>query len=154
VAEQTAEKVHQTPREAAAAAKQTLERSGDSAQRMNETATRGYEELLTLSRENMDGMARASQVMLNGTTELSRVWTSFWNEQLANGVETMRSLAECRSWHDALAVENDFTRASFERACSGAAKSAELMAEMVTSSFKPLQECAHKTVERFPRPAA
>ena len=61
MAEQTAEKMHQTPREAAAAAKQTLERSSESAQRMNETATRGYEELLCLSRENMDGMARASQ---------------------------------------------------------------------------------------------
>jgi len=147
-------KAHQTPLEAAAAAKQTLERSGESARRMSETATRGYEELLSLSRENTEGIARASQAMLNSTFELSSVWLSFWKEQLARGLEAMRSLSECRSWHDALAVQNEFTRSSLERVCSRAAKSAELTTEMVTGSFRPLQECAHKTVERFPRPAA
>jgi hypothetical protein len=66
----------------------------------------------------------------------------------------MRSFAECRSWHDALTVQNEFTRASLERVCSGAAQSAELTGEMVRSSSKPLQECARQTVERLPRQAA
>jgi hypothetical protein len=154
VAEQTAEKAHQTPREAAAAAKQTLERSGESAQRISETATRGYEEFLTLSRENMAGMARASQAMLNGTTELNSVWTLFWSEQLADGMEAMRSLAECRSWQEALTVQNEFARASLQRVCSRASKSVEVTGEMASGSFKPLQECAHKAIERFPHAAA
>jgi hypothetical protein len=154
VAEQTAEKVHQTPSEAAAAAKQTLERSRESAQRMNETATRGYEELLTLSRENMDSMARASQAMLKGTSDLGSLWASFWNEQMTTGVEAMRSLAACDSWDEALKVQNEFTRASLDRVCSRTLKSAEVASEMVTKSFVPLQESARRAADRIHRPAA
>ena len=154
MAEQTAEKVHQTPREAAAAAKKTLERSGGSAQRMNETATRGYEELSTLSRENMDGMVRASQAMLKGTSDLGSLWASFWNEQMTTGVEAMRSLAACDSWDEALKVQNDFTRASLDRVCSRTLKSAEVTSEMVTNSFVPLQESARRAADRIHRPAA
>ncbi len=91
--------------------------------------------------------------MLKGTSDLGSVWASFWNEQLDDGVQAMRSLSECRGWHDALAVQNEFTRSSIERVCSRAAKSAELTAEMMKGSFRPLQESAHKTVEQFPRAA-
>jgi hypothetical protein len=102
----------------------------------------------------MEGMVRASQAALNGTSELGSVWISFWNEQWTDGMEAMRLLAECCSWQEALTVQNEFARILLERLCSRAAKSAEVTGEIVSRSFKPLQECAHKTIERFPRAAA
>jgi Phasin protein len=106
---------------------------------------------LILSRDNVEGMARASQAMLKGTSELGSVWASFWNEQVTTGVEAMRSLTERHSWDEALTVQNEFARRSLERVCSQAVKSAEVTAEMFTSSLVPLQECSRKAAERMRR---
>ncbi len=126
----------------------------EAARRAGETVAGGNEQFLTLSREGVESMARASQLMLEGTSELSRVWISFWNEQLTEGMEAMRALAGCRTWHEALDVQGEFTRASFERAMSRATKSAELTAEMVTSGLRPLQAAAATNVAAFPRRVA
>jgi hypothetical protein len=148
------QKAPATAREATDTARETVGKGAETAQRASETASRDYEDLLIFSRDNMEGMARASQAMLKGTSDLGSVWASFWNEQLTTGVEAMRSLAECHSWDEALTVQNEFTRTSLDRVCSRAVKSAEVTAEMFTSSFIPLQECARKAAERMPRPAA
>jgi hypothetical protein len=153
-AEKAAETAQQTTRNATEKAKQTAERGAETTRRATEAASQSYEEMLSVGRENLEGMARASQAALNGTSELGSVWLSFWNEQLTDGMDAMRSLAECRTWQEALTVQNEFARTSLQRVFSRAAKSAEVTSEMVSGSFKPLQECAHKTVERFPRAAA
>jgi hypothetical protein len=165
MAQNTTEKAQHTVREATAAAKGTMEESAErvsqtveeslaTARRASEAATNGYEELLTLSRDNMEGVARASQAMLKGASDLSSFWASFWNEQLTTSMEAMRSLAKSDSWDQALKVQNEFTRSSLERVCSRTLKSAEVMAEMLTSSLVPLQESARRAAQRTPRPPA
>ena len=123
-------------------------------QAAHETTTEGLEELLALSREGMEGLAQSGQVWLDGTAELGRVWLAFWSEQLTGGVDTMQVLTSCHDWREAVDRQNDFIRVSLERACAQASRSTELVAGMITGSLKPLQENAHRAVERFPRPAA
>ena len=154
MADKSTEKAQQTAREAADTASEAVGKAADTARRTSEAATNGYEELLTLSRHNMKGMAKASQAMLKGASDLGSLWASFWNEQLTTGVEAMRSLAESDSWDQALKVQNEFTRLSLDRVCSRAVKSTEVTAEMLTSSLLPLQESARRASERMPRPAA
>jgi hypothetical protein len=154
MAEKFTEKAQQTAREATDTAGETVGKAADTARRTTEAATNGYEELLTLSRHNMEGMAKASQAMLKGASDLGSLWASFWNEQLTTGVEAMRSLAESDSLDQALKVQNEFTRSSLDRVCSRAVKSTEVTAEMLTSSLVPLQESARRAAERMPRPTA
>jgi hypothetical protein len=165
MADNTTEKAQQTARKATAAAEETVDRGaervsetvekiGETARRASETASRSSEELLTVGRDNMEGVARASQAMLQGASELGSLWASFWNEQLTTGMEAMRSLAESDSWGEALKVQNEFTRSSLDRVFSRALKSAELTSEMVTSSFMPFQDSARRAAERAPRPPA
>jgi hypothetical protein len=148
------ERAQETARETTDTGRETVAKGAEIAQRASETASRGYEDLLILSRDNMEGMARASQAMLKGSADLGSVWASFWNEQLTTSVEATRSLAECRSWDEALTVQNEFIRTSLDRVYSRAVKSAEVTAETFTSSFIPLQEGARKAAERTPWPAA
>lgn len=154
MADKSTEKAQQAAREATGTADETVETATETAQRASEAAARGYEELLTLGRDNMEGLATASRAMLKGTSDLGSVWASFWNEQLTSGMEAMRSLAECRSWDEALSVQDEFTRASLNRVCSQVVKSAELSTEMLTSSLPPLQASARRAAEHMPRRAA
>jgi hypothetical protein len=133
---------------------ETVEKIGGTARHANETASRRSEELLTIGRDNMEGVARASQAMLKGASELGSLWASFWNEQLIDGMEAMRSLTQSETWEEAVRLQNEFTRSSLDRVFSRALKSAELTSEMVTSSLLPLQESARRATERAPRPRA
>jgi competence protein ComEA len=147
----TAETAQRTGRETAAAAAEAAGTGAELARRAGKVAAEGYEEFFSLTREEFEGLTRAQQALLDGGSELSHVWLAFWREQLSEGTETMRALAECRNWHEALERQNAFTRASVERACAQAARSAELTAAMINESFKPLQETAQRMVERAPR---
>jgi hypothetical protein len=161
----TTEKAQQAARKATAAAEETVEqgverlsetveKSGEMARRAAETASASSEELLSLGQDSMEDLARASQAMLKGTSDLGSLWVSYWSEQLTTGMEAVRSLAECESWDDVLRVQNEFTRASLDRVYARTLKSAEVTSEMVTNSFVPLQESARRVVERAPRPPA
>ena len=154
MADKSAEKAQRTAREAADVASDTVDKATDAVREASETASRSYEELSTLGRDNMEDMAKAGQAMLRGAADLSNLWASYWNEQLATGMQAMRSLADCHGWDEALTVQNEFTRKSLDRACSRAVKSAEVTAEMLTGSLVPLQESARRAAERMPRPTA
>jgi hypothetical protein len=152
MADKSTDKAQQAVRDATDTTGEAIGKATDAARRASETASRGYEELLSLSRDNVEGIARASQAMLKGTSDLGSLWASFWNEQLSSGVQTMRSLAESESWDEVLKVQSEFTRSSLDRVCSRTVKSAEVTAEMLASSLVPLQESARRAAERTPRP--
>ena len=153
MADKSTEKAQQqTAREATDAASEAVGKATDTARRASETAARGYEELSSLGRDNLESMARASQAMLKGATDLSSLWASYWNDQLSTGMQTMRSLAECHGWDEAVTVQNEFTRTSLDRVCSQTVRSAEVTAEMLTGGLAPLQETARRAAERTYRP--
>jgi hypothetical protein len=152
--DKSAEKAPQTARDATDAASETVRKATDTAREASENAARGYEELSTLGRDNMESMARAGQAMLKGASDLSSLWASYWNEQLSTGMQAVRSLAECHGWDEAVTVQSEFTRKSLDRVCSRAVRSAEVTVEMVTSSLAPLQETPRRAADRMPRPTA
>ncbi len=109
-------------------ADKAAETIADTTRRTGETVARGDGELFPFGRDGMEGLVRSSRAMLDGTAELGQLWTSFWSEQLADGTDALRALATCRSWREAVEIQNEFTRASLERVCAQAARSAELTA--------------------------
>jgi hypothetical protein len=155
MADKSTEKAQQQPaRDASDAVSEAIGKATETAQRASQTVARDYEQFSTLGRENVEGMARVSQAMLRGAFDLSSLWASYWNEQLSTNMQTMRSLAECHGWDEAVTVQNEFARTSLERVCSQTVRSAEVTSEMLTSSLTPLQETARRAAERTYRPMA
>jgi hypothetical protein len=134
-------------------AAETAETIADTTRRTGETVARGYGEPFPVGRDGMEGLTRAGQAMLDGTAELGQLWAAFWSEQLADGTDALRALTTCRSWREAVEIQNEFTRASLERVCAQAARSAELTTAMIAGGTKPLQESIHRGAERTPRAA-
>lgn len=134
----------------AAAVRETERSSQDAA----EHATEVYDELLTLSRENMEKIGTASLSMLNGLASVGSGWASAWTDQALMSLEATQKLAGCRTWQDMAAVQNDFTRASLERMCSEITRSANLTTGAMTETLGPLQELTERTMQTASRQAA
>jgi hypothetical protein len=107
------------------------------------TVGNGEEQLLALTRGNMEGLIRANQALIDSTSELSRVWLVCWQEQFAEGMEVAREVLERQS---------TFVRSSLERMNVEAMRSAELTTGMVDGYFAPLREGAGQATERATRP--
>lgn len=78
MADKSTERAQQTTPQAADAARETAGKTTDTGRRASEPTSRSYEELLAIGRDNMEGMARASQAMLKGTSDLGSLWASLW----------------------------------------------------------------------------
>jgi hypothetical protein len=107
------------------------------------TVGNGEEQLLALTRGNMEGLIRANQALIDSTSELSRAWLVCWQEQVAEGMEVAREVLERQS---------TFVRSSLERMNVEAMRSAELTTGMVDGYFAPLREGAGQATERATRP--
>jgi hypothetical protein len=108
------------------------------------TVGNGEEQLLALTRGNMEGLIRANQALIDSTSELSRVWLVCWQEQFAEGMEVAREVLERQS---------TFIHSSLERMNVQVMRNAELTTGMVDGYFAPLRESAGKATERATRPA-
>jgi hypothetical protein len=131
MAEKVTEKTQEAARQATVAARGTV--------------GNGEEQLLALTRGNMEGLIRANQALIDSTSELSRAWLACWQEQLAEGMELAREVLE---------RQNTFARSSLERLNGQAARSAELASGMVDGCFAPLRESAGQAAERATRASA
>ena len=136
-ARETAEETSRSAQQAAAGA------GGAQARRAEDAVARDVAALADLGRSGAEEMAGAGQALLGDASEFGQLWVSYWNEQLADGMATARELTECRTWQDALEVQNAFARASFERAWTRMNRSTELAARMFAAGgFEPLQRQA------------
>jgi hypothetical protein len=147
----TREEAQQIARRTAKTAKETAEEAAGATSRASEGAAGNYEEIWSLSRDSMQRMAGAGQAMVHGASDLGNIWASFWSEQLTSSVDTMRSLAKCHTWNEALAVQNEFARTSLDRVCSRTVRSAEATTQLLASSLVPMREATRQAAERASR---
>ena len=108
------------------------------------TVGNGEEQLLALTRGNMEGLIRANQALIDSTSELSRAWLACWQAQFAEGMELAREVLERQS---------TFIHSSLERMNVQVMRNAELTTGMVDGYFAPLRESAGQATERATRPA-
>jgi hypothetical protein len=105
----------------------------------------GEAQFLALTRGNMEGLIRASQGLIDSTSELNRAWLACWQEQFAEGMELAREVLE---------RQGTFACSSLERLNAQATRSAELTSGMVDGYLAPLRERASRAAEQTTRPAA
>src|SRR3712207_2549009 len=97
------------------------------------TADHSEEQLPVLAWSSMEGLIRANQVLVDGTSELSHAWFTCWQEQFAEGMELTREVLERQGM---------FVRTSLERMTAQATRSVEVTSGMVDGYFAPLRESA------------
>ena len=109
------------------------------------TADDGEAQFLALARGSTEGLTRANRALIDSTSELSRAWLAYWQEQFAEGMELAREVLE---------RQGTFARSSLERLNAQATRSAELASGMVDGCFAPLRESAGQAAERATRATA
>jgi hypothetical protein len=150
MAEKPPDRADRAAEERDATAKETAERSGEALQQVSAAVVAGYEEFIARSRDNLEAAVGASNAILDGMKQINTEWLSLTQEQLSEGLNAMRMLARCQTLPEMLEVQTECTRASLERTLSRMARTTDLAAQTVSSTFGPIQASVHKAVEQPP----
>ena len=124
----------------------------DANERGQDFAKRGQKvagELADLARANVEAMVEAGRVASEGARALGQEMVASSRDGVEKTADAIRSLAEAKSPTEYLQLQNDFARASFDRAVAETSKLTESLVKLAGEAFQPLSNRATANAERF-----
>jgi phasin family protein len=124
----------------------------DANERGQDFAKRGQKvagELADLARANVEAMVEAGRVASEGARALGQDIVASSRDGVEQTADAIRSLAEAKSPTEYLQLQNDFARASFDRAVAETSKLTESLVKLAGEAFQPLSNRATANAERF-----
>ena len=86
----------------------------------------------------------AARRSAEGTVELGQVFADLANEQAKHNVEVLRTLTKAANWSEVVKIQNDFVRASIERAVQFSRRYFEVAQTVLRSTVSVAQDQARK----------
>ena len=107
------------------------------------------EELADLARANVEAVVEAGRVAAEGARSIGQNVVASSRDGVEQAADAIRSLAEAKSPTEYLQLQNDFARASFDRAVAETSKLTESLVKLAGEAFQPLSNRATANAERF-----
>ena len=107
------------------------------------------EELADLARANVEAVVEAGRVAAEGARSIGQDVVASSRDGVEQAADAIRSLAEAKSPTEYLQLQNDFARASFDRAVAETSKLTESLVKLAGEAFQPLSNRATANAERF-----
>lgn len=140
-----------------AATKQYEQAVGVAREQFEKTSTalfKGYDEVATLNKANVDAVVKASDVLGKGIESLGRELIDFTQAQLETTVETGKKLFAARTVNELLDLQTEYARASLDRLLAESAKVTEMGVKVANEALAPIQSQTNATVEKAMKAAA
>ena len=123
--------------------------AGERSQEVAQRTQRVAEELADLTRANVEAIVEAGRVAAEGARSIGQDVVASGRDGVEQAADAIRSLAEAKSPTEYLQLQNDFARASFDRAVAETSKLTEAMVKLAGEAFQPLSNRATANAERF-----
>ncbi len=137
----------------AEAIKNTAERftaAGDQAFRDGiEKSLGALNEVNAASKRNLEAVVESVTAATRGAETLGAQTLAYSKKSWEDGVNAAQQLAAAKSIQEAIEVQTSWAKGAIEAYLSEMTKAADIVSASVKDSFKPLNERATATVERF-----
>lgn len=110
-------------------------------------------EFAGLGRENFDAFVRASTIAAQGYGVIAQHWADFAKATVEQSVETARAVMTTKNVKDAIELQSNFARSTFDRYVHEASKLSELGVKTTTDAFAPIQKRVDDVVAKYNRAA-
>ncbi len=145
--EQTASNIKAGVAAATAGFEQTQERVKD----QMDKAMRAAEEMVTFGQGNLEAVMRASQVWLAGVQDLSKQVATTAQEQVDATVTALRALSTVRSPKEAIELQTNLARTSFEKAITETRRLSDSSYKLAEQTAAPIAARLTLAFEKFGR---
>lgn len=158
VAVKTIETTVESMVEAGAEAAKEYEKAVTAAQEQVEKTSgalaKGYEDLAASGTETMDAYIKCSAVMARGVESLSKEVTNFAQASFEANLTATQRLMAAKTLREAMDLQADYTRDSFDSMVSEAAKLTEMSVDLASELMRPIQAQIDATTNCLFKPLA
>lgn len=115
-------------------------------------AIKGYEDIASLTRANVDALVQASAIVARGAEEASRQATAFAQSSFEQNVAASKALLAARTMTDLFAVQTNYVQQALEAMVSESTRMRELTLKTASEAAAPINAQFNAVVEKVARP--
>ena len=105
---------------------------------------KNFEEFQKVSQQAMDASVKSFGEFNKGMQTLASEFSGYSKKNFEDGTAAMEKLMGVRSLEQALEIQSNYVRSSYDGACAQATKVGEICAEMSRDALKPVEKTARK----------
>ncbi len=119
-----------------------------------ETAAKSYDDVLTFNRETLEALMQAGSVAAKGVEEINAELLTFNKVAFEDGVEAAKAVMSAKTVQEAVDLQTEWVKASFDGYLAQATKVGELAAKATQSMFEPVNARVAAFVEKAAKPVS
>jgi len=118
------------------------------------SALKAYEDLIKFQRENYEAYVASTTILAKGVETVGKVWSELAHESWENFAQATKALLGAKTLREAVDVQSDFAKASFDKLIAESTKLSEMTVKVATEAFQPIGARLNVAVERLLKPIA
>ncbi|HEX6978491.1 MAG TPA: phasin family protein [Alphaproteobacteria bacterium] len=118
------------------------------------SALKAYEDLIKFQRENYEAFVTSTTIFAKGVETVGKVWSDLAHESWENFAQTTKALLGAKTLREAVEVQSDFAKVSFDKLVAESTKLSEMTVKVANEAFQPINARLNVAVERLLKPIA
>ena len=119
---------------------QVVETTKAQVEKANEAVVKGYDEFAALQKESVDALIEAGTIWAKGAEAFGKAYLALAQETAEANSEAAKALFSAKSFNEAVELQGEIARKSFDKSLSEGTKLSELSLKVANEAFQPIQQ--------------
>ena len=115
---------------------------------MQDQYTKAYEDFAVLGQASVDVMVKATSIFTKGAEDITKAYFAFAKITADSNVEATKAVLGAKTIKDAVEVQSDYAKQSFDKFVAEGTKISELSVKVANETFEPIKEQIQGNVEK------
>ncbi len=124
----------------------------EQAEKASATVLKGIDQISAFNQGTVEALVQSSNIVVKGYETLGRAWLGLVQSSIESRVGTTKQFFGCKTLREAVDLQNDFAKASFDNLVAETTKISETAVKVTNEALQPLQARANAAVELMLKP--
>lgn len=142
-------------------AKQNVEKAADASKEQIATAAKvsadtfkGYEDMIALSKENVEAMVQSNGIFSKGVQEINEKILKLVQSNMAQTVDYTQKIISCTSIEAVVALQQEIATVQYSKTVEESKLLSEMTVKLAEKAAKPISDRVNVTIETLSKPIA
>jgi len=115
---------------------------------------KNYEEVIALSKDNVEAVVKANTLFVNGVQDLNKQIFAMAQTTLEENAVITKKVLGCTCFQDAVAIQNDLIKANYEKAITESRMITDMTMKLYEGATAPITNQVNLAAEKFAKELA
>lgn len=124
------------------------------AQKVKAETTKGYDDIVTFSKANIDAFVTSNEIMTKGVQQIGDTVFKLVQSKFAEGVDFTQKVLACKTPEELFELQQAAVSANYAKSVEETRILAEMSIKLAEEASKPISERVNVTIETLTKPIA